>query len=132
MKKKLFLLFAAVLMVAFTASAYFNLNASFSGKVGTYPVTGSFELGTTGEIYGQYGYVKNGRKPKAMLDLEGQWDSPSETKYRLKIIESSNGKVTGTWNVVYDSAKRTITGTMTTNGKTYKVNLTTSKASIMN
>ena len=132
MNKKLLLLFVAVLMATFTASAYFNLFCDFSGKVGTYPVAGNIELGNVGEIWGTYGYKKNGKNPKAWLDLTGEWESISQTKFRLVMTESSNGKVTGYWNVVYDSSRRTITGSMTTNGKTYKVNITTSRAHIEN
>ena len=132
MNKKLLLLFVTVLMATLTASAYFNLTCSFNGKVGSYPVTGDIELGTTGEIWGQYGYKKNGKAPKAWLSLEGEWESISETKFRLRMIESSDGEDTGSWNVVYDSSRRTITGTMKTHGKTYKVNITTSRATIMN
>ena len=129
MKKKLFLFFVTLVTVALTASAYFNLACDFSGKVGTYPVEGSIELGNAGEIWGSYGYKKNGNKPKSWLSLEGEWESSSSSsKFRLRMTESSNGKNTGTWNVVYDSSKRTITGTMKTNGKTYKVNITTSRA----
>lgn len=94
----------------------------FDGTVGSYPVTGSFDLGTTGELFGQYGYKKNGKKPKAYLSLEGNWDGNSSTVFKLYFYEYSNGKVTGTWNLTYDRKKRTLTGTMTTNGKTYKVN----------
>lgn len=132
MRKRLLLFFAAAIIVTFTAFAYFNLNCNFNGKVGTYPVTGGLELGTTGEVWGRYGYKKNGQKPKAWLDLEGEYDTMSGTKYRLTMTESSNGKVTGTWDVIYDSSRRTMTGTMKTNGKTYKVNITTSRADIMN
>lgn len=130
MNKKLLLFFVTVLMVTFTASAYFNLSCDFNGKVGSYPVTGSIELGNAGEIWGSYGYKKNGKSPKAWLSLDGEWESISNTKFRLKMTESSNGKTTGRWNVVYDESKRTMTGTMTTNGKTYKVNITTSRASV--
>lgn len=132
MNKKLLLLFAAVMISIFTASAYFNLSCDFNGKVGSYPVTGNIDLGSTGEIWGSYGYKKNGKKPKAWLDLSGEYEVLSQTKFRLVMTESSNGKVTGYWNVVYDSSRRTITGSMSTNGKTYKVNITTSRASIIN
>lgn len=132
MKKKLLLFFVTLLMSSLSASAYFNLTCNFSGKIGTYPVEGYFELGNVGQVDGSYGYKKNGKSPKAWLSLDGEWESPSGSKYRLNLIEYSNGKATGSWNVVYDSSKRTITGTMKTNGKTYRVNLTTSRASIIN
>ena len=127
MKKKLSLLFLTICMVALTASAYFYHEFDFNGKVGSYPVTGSIELGNTGEVYGQYGYKKNGNRPKAWLDLEGEYETISSTKFRLLMTESSDGDVTGSWNVVYDSSRRTMTGTMRTNGKTYKVNIRTKK-----
>ena len=130
MKKKLLLSFLTLLMVSFVAGAYFNLSCDFNGKIGTYPVTGGIELGNTGEIWGSYGYKKNGKSPKAWLDLEGEWESISSKKYRLRMSESSNGRYSGSWNVVYDESRRTITGTMTTNGKTYKVNLSTSRARV--
>ena len=128
MNKKLSILFLSLVMVTFTAGAYFQLFCDFSGKVGTYPVAGNIELGNAGEIWGQYGYKKNGKNPTAWLDLSGEWRSISDTKFKLKMTESSNGKTTGYWDVVYDSRNRTITGTMKTNGKSYKVNLHTSRA----
>lgn len=127
MKKKLSLILMALVLTTITASAYFSLEIIFDGKVGTYPITGDIVLGNGGDIWGSYGYKKNGNKPKAYLDLKGEWESISSTKYRVRMTESSNGSVTGSWNVVFDESKRTLSGTMTTGGKTYKVNCRTRK-----
>ena len=132
MKKKLLLLFVVIVTIALSASAYFNYSCDFSGKVGSYPVVGNFELGTTGEIWGIYGYKKNGKNPKSMLELTGEWTSSSSNKFKMNMVEYSDGRATGRWNVVYNSSTRKMTGTMTTNGKTYNVNITTRNISIMN
>lgn len=125
MKKKLHLILLTLVLTTISASAYFNLDFDFNGKVGVYPVTGGIELGTTGQVYGYYGYIKNGNRPKAWLNFSGSWQSINGSKYRIYMTETSNGHVSGSWNVVYDSRTRKLTGTMTTSkGKTYNVKAT--------
>lgn len=121
MRNKIILSLITLVMATFSSYAYYWEDINFDGKVGKYPVMGSLYIGSVGEVSGSYGYKKNGQKPKAWLELDGEYDAISSTKYKITMREYSNGRVTGTWNIVYDSRKRTITGKMTTNGKTYDV-----------
>ena len=123
MNKKIVVLLCGVMLTALSAMAYVFSFCDFSGKVGTYPVQGNIELNNYGEVWGEYGYVKNGKRPKAFLTLSGEFETVGNAKYRIWMSESSKGSVSGTWDVVYDERKGTITGTMYTHGKTYKVNL---------
>ena len=117
MKKRLMILFATIIVAVFAA----NADIYFRGSVGKYGVGGSIGLYNGGYVSGNYGY--NGHS--GSLNLSGSWWSIGNNKYKVTMTETdSKGKVSGSWNLVYNSNNRSFTGTMTNSkGKTYKVNL---------
>lgn len=128
MKKKISILIA-LFIISISTSIAFGQSAiswgSFQGTVAGVKVNGSLAIYDNGTANGSYGYNKYTKNNSdARLELRGTCRKTGKNTYKLSLTEySTSGRVSGSWDVTYNTSTGRITGTMrNSKGKTYKVN----------
>ena len=123
MKNKLLSLALLVMFTCFTmdAAGFFKEYMKFRGKLGDEKIAGAIAM-TKSRTYGNYLYYDYSI-PTRDLDATS-CKSIGKGKYQITFKVELDGENQGTWTIIFDSIKRTITGTMKEkNGKTLKIDL---------